>query len=837
MILAVLLSIVVAVHGQTYQEAQVLEDSQLAVDKYCSRELSDLDVDTAMDQLQVGAGDNFIYTAITAENPEDLASAVDPGAIVGKAFALVLSIVLFVFWLVCCWFVCCPCCMRICCKCCQNKRKMGEGKIFRCVLWTVYIGIAIAAIVLASLSLRGYDNIDEGFSGLFCSSAQLVQDSINGTAGSNDTAAFIGMLPAINRLEGIADALNPTSGFMTSVSAIVASTAKLDTAFTQVTQSLTQLEKIVSNAENQAPAGFMHDCTVCEPLAAAVVPVNSGLSNGIGAALKEARAQVEQQLQGQAAQDLREQLQAAMEPVREAKELILEQVGAIVDPSGFQKNAEVVQGPNSQLGPGIMAMFFFFMLVIIFGMCALGGFCYQHKPDSNPDKSDTAARCCICCVSCYSCVYAMIVLLVGGILVLVAMVGSGVCLVLVEFNQNMGENLLISLGTEVTEEMEMALNIADRCLSRLEYSVDPDGSRNLADIVSMDSATSPGTKVTVRESVFSTAVDPVRDQFDNLTSMLNTGDISLAGSQELATLTNLLAALDMKSLYLPNSAAVEGDDTYKDMNPGYLTVTLDCADRTLSTDLPSPLGGMNTTGMESMVTTGFSADGTAIDSLQSQTTALVWSCPTITSYTCDAGSSAMCEAGAKFIQDKKTPLVTQTKFKCVYQATPGSPSTVCNPRDMTNSSGTWTGVCVQGESTVEPFIERDCDIAELETNLKNIGLDLKQAFLYFDDTVSTTMSQISVDLFDTVDTFIIQPLETLLNQFDCSFMQSFFEGLTDALCLRAMNGFRMIANSYVWVGILSLIVALLLYTPWRLSRDNYDVSLREGADAPRAETL
>ena len=33
-------------------------------------------------------------------------------------------------------------------------------------------------------------------------------------------------------------------------------------------------------------AGMMHDCTVCGPLAAAVVPVNAGLSNGIGAALK-----------------------------------------------------------------------------------------------------------------------------------------------------------------------------------------------------------------------------------------------------------------------------------------------------------------------------------------------------------------------------------------------------------------------------------------------------------------------------------------------------------------------------------------------------------------------
>lgn len=35
---------------------------------------------------------------------------------------------------------------------------------------------------------------------------------------------------------------------------------------------------------------------------------------------------------------------------------------------------------------------------------------------------------------------------------------------------------------------------------------------------------------------------------------------------------------------------------------------------------------------------------------------------------------------------------------------------------------------------------------------------------------------------------------------------------------------------YVWVGILSLIVALLLYTPWRLSRDNYDAWQRPEAN-------
>lgn len=54
-------------------------------------------------------------------------------------FQLRLSIVLFVFWLVCCWFVCCPCCMRICCKCCQNKRtdRVGWAPNAKTRLWYV----------------------------------------------------------------------------------------------------------------------------------------------------------------------------------------------------------------------------------------------------------------------------------------------------------------------------------------------------------------------------------------------------------------------------------------------------------------------------------------------------------------------------------------------------------------------------------------------------------------------------------------------------------------------------------------------------------------------------
>eukprot|EP00439_Symbiodinium_sp_Y106_P006364 s6175_g1.t1 len=38
-------------------------------------------------------------------------------------------------------------------------------------------------------------------------------------------------------------------------------------------------------------------------------------------------------------------------------------------------------------------------------------------------------------------------------------------------------------------------------------------------------------------------------------------------------------------------------------------------------------------------------------------------------------------------------------------------------------------------------------------------------------------------------------------------MREFWQGLTDNMCYRGMNGFRLIANSYVISGLLSLIIA------------------------------
>lgn len=803
--------------GLAQSETEVLNNAQLSVDKFCAKELSELDRDAAREDLEVGAGqDNFIYVAVTqTASGQSLATtlqeAADPGFIIGKAFAVVLSIILLVLWILCCWFICCPCCMRCCCKCCQKKRTIGESRICQVLLWLIFIGLGVAAVVLVSLSLRGATQVDEGFAGTFCAAAELVQDSVAGT----DT--FVGLLPAIGVLETLVGVLNPGSAFMNQVDTIVGSTVQIELAYSQVAASIKLLEDIVSNAENLAPTGFHHRCVICQTLFDILNPVRLAFGESLGTSIRNSRKQVDEQLQGQKAQDLQSQIQAAMAPVRTAKDQLLEQVGALVDPDGFQKNTELVYGDTSQLQPAVLLLFFISLIIVICGFLALGGFCCKHKP-SERDEDHTCVRCCPCCVSCGACAYSMLVLLIGGILVIVTMVGSGVCLVLIDFNQEIGEELFQALDVQVDANMEMAITITDRCLSlnSAVLQADPDASTNLADIVQIANESNPSQMVSVRDTIYGLAVTPIETQFATLSDTLNSGgSMSVSNLTEVNTLITQIASVDMYAAYLP----------VEDMLPAYQVVSLKCADATV--------GGQSIPGMNSMVQDGFTLEGNAVPALTSMTTASSWTCPTLASYTCNsllpAEQQNMCEASAKFVQDAKTPLINSaTAFKCRYFQKWGSPAgTPCNIRDMYKDvNGNWVGACVNAQGEVQKYWE-DCSLAELQTNIRNVAADMTKGFEYFDDIVVTVLDSITQDMIQAVNQNILEPLQDLLSGFDCTFMRSFWQGLTDSLCYRSMNGFRAIANSYVWVAILSLVIAMLMYIPWRLMRDNYDVAYLE----------
>ncbi|CAJ1331256.1 unnamed protein product [Effrenium voratum] len=826
------------------QDTVVLQQANATVDKYCSVALSELDVEGARQDLETGAGeDNVIYQAIVnaglavqeGQTPEELTEVLqqvaDPGFVAGKAFAIVLSIVLFVMWVLCCWFVCCPCFCRVCCCCCQKPTDLGKSRICQAILWLIFISIGIAAVILVSLSLRGYTNIDEGIQGTACSAAQLVKDGVGGSTELN----FIGLLPAINELERLANTLNAGSSFMTTLDNIVASTSEIDRAVALVSGTLQRMQDYVSDPVNQEPTGYMHECTVCAPLATSLVPVLSAFNGGVGNALSSTRAEVAQQLQGPGLADMRSSIQEAMSPIREAKTQILDTVGFFVKPDGFQKETEIVNGDNSALQPSILALFAIYLLIFFAGFCALGGFCAKHKGKS--EKDHCCVRFSMGCSMCSACIYAMVVLMIGGIMVIVAMVGSGTCLVLLDFNQEMGESLMAALGQEVDPTLQMALTIADRCLSLESTTTSANATRNLADIIKIPSTSNASQMTTVRETLIDLAIVPINEQFDALQVALNSEPPALATNTELTALRSMVAALDMKALYWPKSSAVAADSTYSAMLQAYELVSLSCGNTTLSTALPSPLGGVQVAGMDAMVRDGFTLEGNAVPPVGDFTSAMVWTCPTTLTATCDVSLTTQeqdaCNAAKNFVVDKKLALVNSpSAFKCKYMQKPGFPAnTPCKPGDMTqDGSGNWQNVCADSNNQVT-FFEQTCSLAEYQMNLQDMDADMLKAFQYLDSTVARVLTAVSVNLEQAVRVEVISPLLNLLSSFDCTFMRNFWEGLTSAMCYRSMNGFRMIANSYVWVAILSLIIGLLLYVPWKFSRDNYDGLLREEAPA------
>ena len=109
--------------------------------------------------------------------------------------------------------------------------------------------------------------------------------------------------------------------------------------------------------------------------------------------------------------------------------------------------------------------------------------------------------------------------------------------------------------------------------------------------------------------------------------------------------------------------------------------------------------------------------------------------------------------------------------------------------------------------------------------IRGFSDSLLAGFKFLDDTVASVLDIVQRDLKELINRHVLSPIQQLLNSFDCSFMRSFWSGLTNSLCLRSVSGFHTMSVSYLVAAILSLSMATVMYIPWRVSRDNYDTSL------------
>mmetsp|Transcript_49717 Transcript_49717/g.116110 ORF Transcript_49717/g.116110 Transcript_49717/m.116110 type:complete len:882 (-) Transcript_49717:143-2788(-) len=852
-------------NAQTDPDTKVLQEANATVDKYCSvlDDLPELDEEAARDDLQGGAGeDNFIVQLVEqagtarqeGSSPQQIADALadiaDPAFIAQKAGAVILAIILFVLWILCCWFVCCPCCCKCCCRCCQ--RKWATGKIFKGILWLLFIAFGLGAVIMVSTSLSGANNIQNGIKGTACSAAILVKDAVAGSPSDN----FIGLLPAYNKLDEISGILTPGSNFMNSLDSIIAQTEDLSKAVTLVGETIRLLEDIMNDPSNVEPmkngATLEHKCVVCADVGPALAEVREVFEGSTGEAMAALRDTISEQLQGPALDDTRNSITQAMEPIRAAKDAFVEQVGYFVqERDGFQTQTESIAGDNSQLTPAVLLFFSVFLIITISAIIALGYWSYTDKRGEEPEAC--CVRCCTGCVSCSACIYAMLVLLIAGIMVIVAMFGSGVCLVLIDFNAETGVNLFTAIGEDIPAEVEQALTIADRCFS-LTYPEDANFSRNLADIVDIPSPSDPDQMMTIREQIFELAIAPIQEQIESAEdSYSGTNNIpSLSSAPELADLFTMIDALQMKALYLPDQALVSAGP-HADMlatsatfptNPyaAYLGVGISCDNITLSSDLEG-FGGTSVPGLNAMIQDGFTFDGNDVPPTTDPNMLMygtAWTCPDLSAYSCNssifipAEFTAACVAGGAFVQDTKKPLNEEAVFKChTFVFANGNP---CHPANMVQSgtgpTSTWSGTCLVANGGTEIMRitgGRACTIDELQQNIQDIKADLQKVFEFFDERTVSLTEKIIGDLKNLVQVAVVDPITNLMDNLSCGFMRSFWKGLTDNMCYRGMNGFRLIANSYVISGLLSLCIAFLIFIPWKISRDNKDRHSAESA--------
>lgn len=824
------------------QDQRVLDMAAVTVDKYCSVELPEIDEESAREDLEGGAGEARMNNATAAQLADTFSDIADPGFIAEKAGAVILSIVLFVFWILCCWFVCCPCLCKCCCRCCQRRWK--TGKICKGVLWLLFIAFALPAIIMVGLALTGASRIDAGIQGTACSAAQLVEDAVAGSPGDN----FTGLLPAYQTLQDLSGVLNPGSSFLNQLGGIIDQTEDIQKAVNLVMGTMGTLETMMGDANNIEPKDssgntLYHECIICQPLADVLTETLDVFGSSTGESMAQLRTQINDQLRGPNVADLRQSIQEAMAPIDAAKEAFLDQVGFFVETDGgFQESTAAVSGDTSMLQPAVVLFFLFYLVILIAAVIALALWSVKDKQGEAPDHC--CVRFCTGCVSCSACIYAMIVLLVAGILVIAAMFGSGMCLVMIDFDQESGANLFAAVGEELPDDVMTALKIADRCFSLSHPQDNPGFSRNLADIVDIPSSNATlaamGYTSTIREELETVAIDPILDQIAAAESSLagpGATPASLATNAKVVELMDMIGALDMEALYLPIQSKISAAGSpYEDMtatsatlptNPfaAFLAVSLSCPDVTLGAELGADFEGDVVPGMNAMVTGPMTLEGNSVPPLQDYTTSTpTWSCPSLTTPTCAPGpTQAGCEASVAFIQDAKEPLVTENRFKCTYLVTSMGGNTRCRPANMVkNAPGDWSGTCLYGSTFRTYTRTRDCTLAEFEQHIKDAKDDLEKVFEYFDDITATLVDDILTDLQDLVQREVIRKVTGLLDNLNCGFMREFWQGLTDNMCYRGMNGFRLIANSYVISGLLSLIIALFILVPWKISRDNAD---------------
>jgi len=178
-----------------------------------------------------------------------------------------------------------------------------------------------------------------------------------------------------------------------------------------------------------------------------------------------------------------------------------------------------------------------------------------------------------------------------------------------------------------------------------------------------------------------------------------------------------------------------------------------------------------------------------------------------------------CAAGNKYM-DLKGRLMTEEMYRCNLFTTPGGDEE-CDPKDMQNRMGTWTGDCMDAEGAVALF-ERKCNLSELTGYMKAWDSRLEKTLQRADAEVAWIRTYVNNSLEQLLGLHIDEPIDVLSGGTTCNFLGVYFQEGIDGFCYQGVVGTRHITRSYVWCAIWTALLIPTMCGVYCRSKGNYE---------------
>jgi hypothetical protein len=800
----------------TYVTAEDTKVSALAsqrMDEFCDGvDLSDIDKEAGRDSLQNAVGDNnVILEALKQANSSDefsdkLEDNVDMQWIAGTVGPIFFAIALAVLWLFFCWTAC-PCCK--CCRCCARHGK--SSKAMKILITLSIVLLTLCMVVSVVMAFAGRDHIDDGLKATSCTAARVVNYTLNGNAGEN----FVGMLPMLDKLSDMKGILADNSSFVSEVFSILDETADVVTSSYLAEQSLQLMSDTLALPANLNP-GALHTCRLCSNLAGPLSDLATAVSDSAGKAMSNVYTEVETQLGSESRADLRNAFDGAVDPLRDSATLVRDTFKFFLEDDFKDYQDHLIDF----VGLWVLVLS---LLVIMLAACGFtSAACCgmreysEEKQEKGENPWNGKIAPCACCSWCCGWGYAVLVLYIGGIMILVNVLISSICLPLDELDGQLLDDIMPALGVETSnpDELDMMKDMIDGCFS----------SKSATAAILMDIlfTRENGTKMSMREQIQSQTTDLMSEKFDILDQKLATG-AKLMEDESLLELLDLIANNPVDNLIVLDTSSLAGSDyeaIVEDYRPFASSLqvgavsSLACSDIVFGNDT---IYGLNTlkANMVTLAQSGTATATTPSAACTGQVACDAWPSD------CTVNGVNTCQeacADANLLMDLKAELINAATYRCdIFQDASGNE---CDVKYMTGSaSNGYTSDCLGDGGTVTRK-EMTCTLAEFKQYVHDWETRLTNVFTRVDDVLEAKQDAISVNLKSLVDREITDPVNSIVDESSCSFLKTAYGDLVTGLCFVGARGFRNIALSHSWNGVLTSMLILVTYAVWRRAVDN-----------------